>query len=240
MATPQPSPEPQWPLRFREFCRQLQAESATENQDAARGEVWLILNEVIHRAALKHARRYGEVSREDLEDIAATKALELLNRIEARTLDLTDRSSAQLASFLISVARNGLMDLFREHARRTLRDVEASSDRVPSPQNAAHHVENRDFADALRDCVAHLTERARTIWIFRVFYDMSSKEIASHPEVRLRPGHVDVVLQRCRAALRECMGAKGHEVSGLPTGVVVALWRAFRQERTRAAPSGVK
>ena len=111
------NPEPKWPGRLLEYCNVLQTSKDKSAVDEARGQLWLILNSVLFRAVNSHAARYGGVPREDLEDIAAGKALELLNRIQSRDLDLSDRNAKQLFAYLSSTANKGLMDLFRLHGR---------------------------------------------------------------------------------------------------------------------------
>ena len=61
-----------------------------------------------------------------------------------------------------------------------------------------------------------------------MFYDMSSKEIASHPEVCLKPNHVDVILLRARQLITKCMRSRGYEPGDALPGTFVELWKAFR------------
>jgi DNA-directed RNA polymerase specialized sigma24 family protein len=142
------------------------------------------------------------------------------------------------------VARNGLVDLLREQGRRVEPadegrpewDVTAEGRRrqvsmLDAPDNLA---ERREFASALRCCAEGLNPRMRLVWIFRVFAGLSSKEIASHPEVHLKASHVDVLLQRSRDAIRACMSQKGHDPSEIPPGTFIELWKAFRLEEVRA------
>jgi DNA-directed RNA polymerase specialized sigma24 family protein len=94
-------------------------------------------------------------------------------------------------------------------------------------------VRNREFAEALAACVGALEERARRAWLFRAFYDMSSREIAAHPDVAVRVGHLDVILFRSRQALRRCMTRKGHSLETVPPGAFAELWMRLRgNERT--------
>lgn len=229
-----PNPEPKWPVRFVDSCRALRKSGDPEAADRARGELWLILNSVLFRSAGNHASRYGGVPREEIEDIAAQKALDLLNGIQTGRIDLTDRNPRQLYSYLSSVAQNGLMDLFRRHHRTTplVTDDPPSSTTIAAanPAQPSSMVESRAYAAALRDCAERLESRARKVWIFRVFYEMSTREISSHPEIQIKPGYVDVTLQRARNAIRKCMMHKGHDTREIPTGVFVELWRAFRME----------
>jgi RNA polymerase sigma factor (sigma-70 family) len=240
-----PNPAPKWPGRFVESCRILRSDDDKTDVEHARGRLWLILNSVIYRSASYHASRYGGVPREELEDIAAQKALDLLRRLQSGDLDLADREPPQLTAFLSSVAEHGLMDLFRRQGRKAQPIDECATNgpgvtvtnpaAVPNPE---HSVESKAYAKALRSCAEKLENRARTIWIFRVLYEMSSKEISSHPEVRVKPGYIDVILQRARDALRECMRRQGHDTHQIPTGVVVELWRAFRLDESGTQAPG--
>jgi DNA-directed RNA polymerase specialized sigma24 family protein len=88
-------------------------------------------------------------------------------------------------------------------------------------------VERKEFVEALRHCTERLKVRARFAWFLRVFHEMSSKEIATHPAVRLKVSHVDVLLQRSRKAIRDCMERRGFEPKDMPSGAFVELWQAF-------------
>jgi len=73
-----------------------------------------------------------------------------------------------------------------------------------------------------------LQVRSRAAWIFRVFYDMSSKQIATHPEVGVAAPHVDVIVHRAREAVGNCLTRKGHRSRELPHGAFVEAWLALR------------
>ena len=60
---------------------------------------------------------------------------------------------------------------------------------------------------------------------------MPSKDIAVHPELCLKASYVDVLLQRVRQAIRDCMLRKGFEAQDMPPGTFAELWGAFRLER---------
>jgi len=241
-----PHMNPLWPTRLRRACEQVGQLREGAARDEARGEVWLILNAVISRFLRGHARTLGRISAQDREDIAAQKSLDLLRRIEQGTWDMEEREPAEIAGFLSQVARYGLLDFLRADRRRKdpppprEMDSEGMSEWAPpddpgiprAPLGTTEppdlRVERREYVRALRQCVAHLTDRARRIWFFRVLCSMPSKEIASHPDVRLKSGHVDVVLQRARQAMRECMEQQGYEPRDMPPGTFVELWRAYR------------
>jgi hypothetical protein len=59
---------------------------------------------------------------------------------------------------------------------------------------------------------------------------MSSKRIAVHPEILLKPGHVDVLLQRARKAIRDCMTKKHQDPEEIPPGAFAEIWAAFEAE----------
>jgi DNA-directed RNA polymerase specialized sigma24 family protein len=80
--------------------------------------------------------------------------------------------------------------------------------------------------------------RSRRIWLFRVFYEMPTRDIASHPDISLKPGHVDVLLQRCRETIRDCMRAKGHDLHEIPPGTFIEMWRCFEWKQRTAEVDG--
>ncbi len=177
---------------------------------------------------------------EDLEDLVAEKSLGLLRRIVSGETEFSNRSPEEIGSFLSKVARNALLDLIRKTSRRVeLGEVDgvawaACAARQGNgmgqtdPPNTL--VERKDFARALRDCAGQLSPRARRIWFFRVFYGMPSKDIAVHPRVCLKGSHVDVLLQRSRRAIRECMRRRDYHPHDMPPGTFVELWKSFRRE----------
>jgi DNA-directed RNA polymerase specialized sigma24 family protein len=240
-----PNPATNWPVHFVAYNRTLRSHDDPAQAEHARGQLWLILNSVIFRSANYHASRYGGVPREELEDLAAQKALDLLTRLQSGDLDLSDREPQQLMAYLSSVAEHGLMDLFRQRGR-SAQPIDKSSPEGPgvtvanpaAASNPEHRVASKTYAKALRNCAGKLENRARTIWIFRALYEMTSKEISSHPEVRVKPSYIDVILQRTRDVLRECMRRHGHDTHQIPPGVAVELWRAFRLDESGTGAPG--
>ena len=53
---------------------------------------------------------------------------------------------------------------------------------------------------------------------------MSSRDIAAHPLVGVNAAHVDVLVQRARGALRDCLLSKGHVLEGEPSAAFIDLW----------------
>jgi RNA polymerase sigma factor (sigma-70 family) len=144
-----------------------------------------------------------------------------------------------VAGYVSTVARNGLLDFLRRSRRRTAplnNDAEDGGalmegmDRQqgqPAPDVIAA---GRCFARALCDCVSHLDPRTRLVWFLRVFHELSARDIAAHPEIDIRPGHVNVLLQRGRSSVKQCMRRKGYEARDMPPGTFLELWKAFRLE----------
>jgi DNA-directed RNA polymerase specialized sigma24 family protein len=236
------STTPRWPVRLQELCWEFQYPSNGSTAEV-REELWLLLNSVIARYVRLQAASLGRFSQEDLEDLVAQKSLDLYRRAESGRWDPSDRLPCEVASYMSKVARNGLLTL-RERERRTAGP--ASGMRVPGRRRAREYeeprlrrseatedapntpVERRDYARALIGCAGQFSARVRLMWILRAFLNMTTREIAAHPEVDLRPGHVDALLSRARQAVRECMRARGHDPSEMPAGTFVELWKDFR------------
>lgn len=230
-----------WLTGFQEYCRVLQRPSGAPSRENAREKAWLLLNSAFSQYLRFHSSRMGSVSREDLEDIAADKSLDLIRRIELLAWEPTERSPSEITGYLSKVARNGLVDRLRELGRWVevatedqpewdpdLTVLEASYDpRIP-PDSPSSRLERKEFTDALRGCAEELEPRSRIIWFLRVLCQHSSKEIATHPQVSIRASHVDVILHRARQALQECMRGKGCEPSDMPAGTFVELWESCR------------
>ncbi len=235
---------PRWPVRLRELGKEIRSPRDQSHRDRVRGDTWVLLNSSLSRYLRLHSTRMGKLSREDLEDIAAQKSLDLLRKLEVGEWDMTDRSPSEITGFLSKVARNGFVDHLREAGRRVEPTEEdrpawdvgaAGQDGMVGAENTGELpdklVERKEFAKALRLCVDRINARSQRIWFLRAFCTMSSKEIATHPEVSLKPSHVDVIMQRAREAIRDCMHEKGYEAHDMPPGTFVELWRVFRLKR---------
>lgn len=219
---------PRWPEHLTGTATRL-AEAPAGDRGTARAELWKVLHAALFASLRAQAHRVPAASREDLEDLASTKSLEILARTEEGTWTPAGRASHEIAGFVARVARNGLIDLARRRGREVAppEDEEAWRDRLgltpmanePAPDEQAAASE---FVAALVGCVAGLSTRAREVWFQRVFLEASSRDIAARCEVR--PAHVDVLVQRARLALRTCMRKKGHEGTEARPGVFASLW----------------
>jgi len=220
-------PDAAWPEEIARLHSILALSKGSIDRDGERGALWQLLFQTLLRFLRSHARHTGSHDVHALEDIAAEKALELLHRAESGAWDLTGRSASEVAGYISTAARYGWID----HVQRTGREVPASPSGEPtsphpllSVTRPVDRVEGAELARAARDCVELLPERGRRVWFFRAFYDMSSEDIAQHPDVRVNAPHVDVLVQRARAALRDCLRRKGHVLEDLGPTAFVALW----------------
>jgi RNA polymerase sigma factor (sigma-70 family) len=193
-------------------------------------ELWTLLGLVLQTYARRHARALGHLSDDDVREVAAEKASELLRRLDSREWDPTTRSAEQLCGFLATVARNGVVDFHRRRRREVPVDegTAAIEDRPQaSPEMLAQAAA---YARAILDCARGLTDRSRRAWLLRVLYELESEDIARDPGVVSTGPGVDTMLARCRAQMRSCMEGKGLALGPLPPGTFVRLWDLVRRE----------
>ena len=161
--------------------------------------------------------------------------MDLIRRLESGRWEIGDRTGSEIAGYLATTARNGVIDLLRRPERRRhvgeeILDAlaDSSSDDFPSGDSPDGPLARREFIAALRECAEQLQPRVRRILFFRVFYGLATREIASHPEVGLKPARVDELLFGVRQAIRQCMEGKGQRLRQLPTGTFFEIWTSFR------------
>jgi RNA polymerase sigma factor (sigma-70 family) len=226
-----------WPDHLLALCRSVGPDAArTNGQAPQREEAWVALRDVLCRFLRHQAPRFASVSVEDQEDLASAKAFELLARAESGEWRLQGRTGGELAGYLSTVARNAMIDHAKQAARMVSHpdlgsdpdtDEAGTAGALPRMISASATEASsmaREFIGSLQNCLVRLQPRARHVWFLRAFYEMSTREIAQHPKVMLRVGHVDVLLQRARDAIRACMASKGLEPADMPTGTFTALW----------------
>ena len=204
--------------------------SPPEGRAAARATLWTLLHAGLFASLRMQAGRIAPVGQEDLEDLASQKSLELLLRAEDGAWDPGGRTDHEVAGYVARVARHALVDLARRRGRECPGPEDHDEWAVPlssggEPARPEDRLSAREFAGALRCCVAALAPRARTAWYHRVFLERPSREIATL--LALSPAHVDVVVQRARAALRECMRRQGHPDAELRPGAFVEIWASL-------------
>lgn len=181
-----------------------------------------------------HAAGVRAAGPDDLEDLASTKALELLVRAESGGWNPEGRHGGEVAAYVAAVARNALLRWAERRHRQPLAVAADGDDGFPgepppvlSGPTSDGAVEAREFVEALRACVERLQPRSRRVWFFRAFYDLSSREIACHPDVGLSAAHVDVLVNRVRDSLKNCLATRGLHPRDYPTGAFAALWEGL-------------
>jgi RNA polymerase sigma factor (sigma-70 family) len=242
-----------WPDHLLQLCLRIGPEAGRAGRapDADRGAAWLVLHDALARFLRGQAHKFGGVASEELRDLASSKALELLGRVESGEWRLEGRSPGELAAYLATVARHALSDLKKRTARMEPFPDAADDDYEESTNGhgaraaraatlAADAPARADeFIVSLRDCLRQVQPRARRIWFLRVFYEMSTRAIAQHPTVMLRTGNIDVIMQRTRDSIRSCMQSKGFEPSDMPAGTFTALWE-FLESMREATPAATE
>jgi RNA polymerase sigma factor (sigma-70 family) len=207
-------------------------------REAARAALWPVLHAALFAALRAQAGRLSAATTEDLEDLASQKALELLARAEEGLWSVAGRREHEIAGYVARVARHALVDLARRRGRESPapEDPEAWATAVASrggePLPPEEHLAALEFARSLRCCVGALTPRARYAWFRRVYLERPSREIAE--ALGVSPAHVDVIVQRARAALRRCMDEKGHAGEPPRPGAFATLWDALGAEEPPA------
>jgi len=222
---------PAWPERLRAIAQQCRTTADRQHRHELLGEAWVLTRTALSQYLDWHASRLGRAPAEDLADLAAEKALDLLRRLDHGDWDLDVREPAEIRGFLSVTARNGLISLLMKLRRTVPTDDDVATAPIARPDPAAappdRLVQAREFAAALHACLGELNPRHRLIWCLRALCEMHTRDIARHPEVRLAPSNVDVIMQRCRARIQACLGARGYSDPDLPPGAFAACWQAF-------------
>jgi RNA polymerase sigma factor (sigma-70 family) len=226
-----PPDAPAWAHALREAVPAL-AGVRGPAREAPRARLWCLLHAALFASLRAQAGRIAPVSPEDLEDLASAKSSELMARAEAGVWDPIPHPPHEVAGFIRSVARNGLVDLARRRARECpppededMWDM-AIADKLPHAPGPEDWACAREFVNALEKCVRALTPRARDVWFLRACLERPSREIGT--VMRLSPANVDVIVMRARQALSECMTARGHQASEMRPGAFAALWSESR------------
>ena len=168
-----------------------------------------------------------------------------LNRVDLLSMVGLARevaASRDVSGFVAQTSRNAIIDhLRRERTRRggngdahaPVDAAELASGRSHDAIPPSNRVEFAEVTAALDRCIETLAPRARRIWIFRTFFEMSSRDIAAHPDVRLTPANVDVIVGRARSALRACLEKGGIGAADLAVAGMARLWDRFVRASSR-------
>ncbi len=226
----------EWPFRLIEIAGRLAAAGRTAAEtEADWATFWPLLKTVLAVKVRTESRRVGFITPEDAEDLASARTLELVRRLDQGKWEVAGVTPAQMNAFLTTVARNAVVDHQRRAGRwrqapaETIdRESPAVRSSIPASRPADASILRREFVRALVACVRRLPAAHQRIWFLRVLLEMPSRQIASHPEVNLKVGNVDVIQQRCRQRISECIRTKGFEPNAMPAGTFTELWRTFR------------
>lgn len=157
--------------------------------------------EKIYRDYLAYVFRYiyfrlndRELS-EELTSLVFEKAITHFNTYK--------KDLAAPQTWLISIARNTVIDYFRKSSRRStvpLDDVLGIESRDPSPQD---RVESIEELERLRFCFAGLNSREQDIVSLKFSWELKNRKIAS--VVNLSENNVGTILYRAVCKLRKCI-----------------------------------
>jgi DNA-directed RNA polymerase specialized sigma24 family protein len=220
------------------LCGEWHAAETDRQRSRVVAELWVVLNGALTRSVRVQCRSYGFVDQEDIKEIASEKSLAFLRNLAAGSRDIRKLTPGQVSSYLSVLARNGLVDVLRKNQnRRYLRSAsfDDATETQPAPiaDGAETLVKNEQFIRAICDCVMGLTPWARSAWFMRVFLDMSSDKIATHPDVGMTRTALDMLLSRTRRRIRDCMCNKGFNSDDAPPGTLVTLWDLLRADVRR-------
>lgn len=247
MRPSEPPPSPLWPAELARLQQRLRSADGSPGREQARAAFWCLLVQVLGRFLRGYARRAGANWDDEVEDLASEMALGLVLRAESGAWDLSARHPGEIVRYLDHAARNGWLDHVtaarRESGAGDIEDLEAlrtaarPQTEPPAGLRADAAVEAGELARALRVCVSGLPERDRRVWFYRVYYEMSSRQVAAHPRIGLRTDHVDVINQRTREALRRCMANKGHDLTDFPKEAFMELWEVLSDVARATEPN---
>ena len=154
----------------------------------------------LYRRFARRIRLYGLRHLRDAEgaeDLVQDVLLIVLRKLRAGEV----RDVEQLPSFVLGTCRMLVRNEVRGEARRRALlerfDIPGSPIEPPS--------EIRLDTARLADCMAKLSERARTITVLTFYADRSASEIAE--ELWVSPNNVRVIRHRALASLHRCMEA---------------------------------
>jgi RNA polymerase sigma-70 factor (ECF subfamily) len=160
---------------------------------AAEGELYRRFARRVRLFGLKHLR--DDMAADDLAQQVMLIAIERLRAGEIRNPD-------EIGSFILSTSRMVALGL-----RRTERRRQSLHQRFDSGQPMDLPADERLFdADRIRQCLASLRERERTILLLTFYAERPSGEIAE--TTGMSAGAVRVARHRAVAAMRDCLEAR--------------------------------
>lgn len=126
------------------------------------------------------------------------------------------KGEASVKTWLFSILRNKIIDLYRKQKRQVPVDDEADVNTMPFnkagiwnvfvpnwARDPEHILGDKDFAATLKECVDKLQERSKDALLMNVQGDINSEEICKTLEVS--PSNLWVILHRARLQVRDCI-----------------------------------
>lgn len=170
------------------------ARAVTIGSAAAETELCRRFATRVRAYGLRHLR--DRAAADDLVQSVLVLVLEKLRRGEVS-------EPGRLASFLLGVCRNTVLDLNKTQRRRTAILEEAEPALVELARGAIGATDWGLDRERLGTCLQALSHRELTVVMLTFFAERSGAEIAA--ELGTTPGNVRVARHRALAALRDCM-----------------------------------
>jgi len=153
-----------------------------------------------HRGMLVHAARREGLSAEDAVECAQealSTFLQLLQRKEVPA------EAAAWAPYLTTVTKNAARNRRRRHHVAVPHDAIESLDAPSGEASAEDLLAQAEEHVRLRACVERLCGTQRSVVMLRLLEERAGEDVAA--VLGITRGHVDVLLHRAKASLRECM-----------------------------------
>jgi RNA polymerase sigma-70 factor (ECF subfamily) len=210
---------------------------AGSKDEAAWAEFIRRFHLVIAAAVLRTARRWGEPSRSQLDDLIQDTYLKLCDDDSHLLLSFQPRHEDSIYGFLKVVAANVVHDHFKSAlaAKRGASQTEAITEPIQidskmtgtdSFDTVSRRIQLEQVDKVLRQVTAGKDEeRKRTIFWLRHRQGLTASEIAAIPSIRLTTEGVESVL------LRLAIMVRGHLASSGPHREVKVLNRQNRSKR---------
>jgi RNA polymerase sigma-70 factor (ECF subfamily) len=149
---------------------------------------------------LVHAARREGVSAEDAVECvqeALSTFLQILQRGDAPV------DSAEWAPYVTTIAKNAARNRRRRHHVALPHDAIETTDAPSEEASAEELLAQAEEHVRLRACVERLCGTQRSVVMLRLLEERGGEDVAS--VLGITRGHVDVLLHRAKASLRECM-----------------------------------
>jgi RNA polymerase sigma-70 factor, ECF subfamily len=152
------------------------------------------------RGTFVHAARREGLSAEDAVEVtqeALSTFLQVLQRGEAPS------DSAGWVPFVVTMTKNAARNRRRRHHVALPHDTIDANDRASDELSAEELLAEAEEHVRLRACVERLCGTQKSVVMLRLLEERAGEDVAT--ELGITRGHVDVLLHRAKASLRECM-----------------------------------